>query len=208
MSEIFGRNLKFLRERKGLEQIELAQLLGRKSPSTISEWEKGKYTPKAGTLSDIAKIFNVSLQDLMQKDLTEPSNLIELSPRTVRIPILGRISCGDPIDAVENIEGYMWKRPEDVRGGKHYGLIAEGMSMYPTIPHGAKITIKEQPEAENGQIVAALVNGDTQVTLKRFRRQGNTILLTPDNPEYETIIVDKDHPAHIIGIVKSYEVEF
>lgn len=140
--------------------------------------------------------------------IKEATNVYELNPRTVRIPILGKISCGDPIDAIENIEGYMWKRPEDVRGGDYYGLIADGMSMHPTIPDGAEVTIKAQPEAENGQIVAALVNGDQQVTLKRFRRSGNTVLLAPDNPEYETIVIDEENPAKIIGVVTGFEMKF
>lgn len=66
----FPSNLKYLRTRRGLEQSELASLLGRKSPSSISEWEAGRYTPKVGTLSDIARIFNVDISDLMNKDLT------------------------------------------------------------------------------------------------------------------------------------------
>lgn len=54
---MFSKNLKFLREKKNMEQLELAEMLGRKSSSSISEWEKGKYTPRIGTLNDIAKIF-------------------------------------------------------------------------------------------------------------------------------------------------------
>jgi len=71
MNNYFPSNLRFLREKRGMEQLELAQLLGRKSASSISEWERGTYTPKAGVLSDIARIFNVSLSDLMNKDLTD-----------------------------------------------------------------------------------------------------------------------------------------
>lgn len=67
---MFAKNLKFLREKNGLEQIELANRLGRKSSSSVSEWEKGKYTPKMGTISDIAKIFDISISDLMDKDLS------------------------------------------------------------------------------------------------------------------------------------------
>ncbi|MGG6831671.1 UNVERIFIED_CONTAM: helix-turn-helix transcriptional regulator [Streptococcus canis] len=66
----FASNLKYLRLKKNMEQLELANLLGRKSSSSISEWEKGKYTPKSGLLSDIAAIFDVSLTDLMEEDLT------------------------------------------------------------------------------------------------------------------------------------------
>lgn len=66
----FATNLKYLRQKYNMEQLELAQRLGRKSSSSISEWEKGRYTPKAGTLNDIATIFNIPLSKLMNEDLT------------------------------------------------------------------------------------------------------------------------------------------
>ena len=69
----FASNLRFLRQKNGLEQIDLATRLGRKSSSSISEWEKGKYTPKAGVLNDIANIFGVSVSKLMSTDLSNPS---------------------------------------------------------------------------------------------------------------------------------------
>ena len=73
----FASNLRFLRQKNGLEQIDLATRLGRKSSSSISEWEIGKYTPKAGVLNDIAKIFGVSLSKLMSTDLSNPSAQVE-----------------------------------------------------------------------------------------------------------------------------------
>src|SRR5690625_1361318 len=69
--KMFDKNLKFLREKFSMEQIELAHKLGRKSSSSISEWEKGKYTPNFKTLSEIADIFNVDLDDLMNQDLSK-----------------------------------------------------------------------------------------------------------------------------------------
>lgn len=69
-NNFFASNLKFLRQKQGMEQLELAHMLGRKSSSSISEWEKGRYTPKSGILSDIANIFNVTLPDLMEIDLS------------------------------------------------------------------------------------------------------------------------------------------
>ena len=68
---MFSKNLKYLRNKFNMDQQELADKLGRKSTSTISEWEKGKYTPKAGTLSDIAHIFNVKIDDLMSSNLQD-----------------------------------------------------------------------------------------------------------------------------------------
>lgn len=69
----FAVNLKYLRQKNNMEQLELANLLGRKSSSSVSEWEKGKYTPKAGVLNDIAKIFSIPLSKLMNENLSEQS---------------------------------------------------------------------------------------------------------------------------------------
>ena len=68
---MFANNLRYLREKHGMDQIDLAMKLGRKSSSSVSEWEKGKYTPKIGVLNDIAEIFGVSITDLMNKDLSD-----------------------------------------------------------------------------------------------------------------------------------------
>ncbi|WP_204176816.1 MULTISPECIES: helix-turn-helix transcriptional regulator [unclassified Staphylococcus] len=70
---MFSQNLKYLRNKHDMEQIDLAHKLGKKSASSISEWEKGKYTPKMKTLKDISDIFNVSINDLMSIDLSEQS---------------------------------------------------------------------------------------------------------------------------------------
>ncbi|WP_449461394.1 helix-turn-helix transcriptional regulator, partial [Streptococcus suis] len=83
----FASNLRYLRQKKNMEQLELAELLKRKSSSSISEWEKGKYKPKAGILSDIASIFNVTLTDLMEKDLTSQTAAnphVEVIPSTLQ----------------------------------------------------------------------------------------------------------------------------
>lgn len=207
MSEWFGRNLKYLREKKDIDQLELAGLLGRKSASSISEWEKGTYTPKSGVLSDIARIFNVNLQDLMNSDLsnTKPSNLIEVSQRTVRIPVLGKIACGDPILAEQNYEDYRTVLAEGLPSGNLIYLEAKGDSMQPTIPNGAMVVIREQPEVENGEIAAVLVNGNEEATLKRVKKQGNNIILIPDNSAYDPIFADSDNPIKIIGKAIKFE---
>ncbi|MHA6258319.1 helix-turn-helix domain-containing protein [Sporosarcina sp. CAU 1771] len=201
MSNNFGKNLKYLRTKKHLEQLELAQLLGRKSASTISEWEKGTYTPKSGTLSDIAKIFNVSLTDLMERDLQKPTNIIEVSQRTVRIPVLGTISCGDPILAEANYEDYRIELADRLPSGNLFYLEAKGDSMYPEIPDGSMVLLREQNEVENGEIAAVMVNGNTEATLKRIKKQDGMMILLPVNPEYEAIFVTPNNPVQIIGKV-------
>ncbi|WP_251947569.1 XRE family transcriptional regulator [Levilactobacillus brevis] len=82
---MFSDNLKYLREKNSMDQIELATKLGRKSTSSISEWEKGKYQPKAGVLSDIAHIFHVNLDDLMNKDLRNENETSSSNPDVLSI---------------------------------------------------------------------------------------------------------------------------
>lgn len=197
MKSYFHSNLKYLRTKKNMEQLELAQLLGRKSASSVSEWEKGMYTPKSGVLSDIAKIFSVSLSDLMDKDLANES--FNPSPTFVKIPVIGKIACGDPVDCEENIEDYIYELAEGLPAGKLYSLIADGNSMSPTIASGSKVVIKKQETVDDGQIAAVRFRETNEITLKRVRRQGNVMLLIPDNRDYETIIVTHDNPADIVG---------
>ena len=66
---MFAKNLKYLRQLHNIDQLQLAEALGRKSASSISEWGSGKYTPKIGVLSMISSYFNVDLDDMMTKDL-------------------------------------------------------------------------------------------------------------------------------------------
>ncbi|HLS61506.1 MAG TPA: XRE family transcriptional regulator [Virgibacillus sp.] len=199
MGSIFSRNIKYLREEKDLGQLELAHLLGRKSGSSVSEWEKGTYTPKSGTLSDLSRIFNVNLHDLMNEDLTKPNNVKMVSPQSIQIPVLGVIACGDPIIAEENISGYRSESPDTLPAGDLFYLETKGDSMEPTIPNGSHVLIREQSEVEYGEIAAVLVNGGTEATLKRVTRQGDTVLLMPINSSYEPIVITEDNPARIIG---------
>ncbi|AYC29676.1 LexA family protein [Paenisporosarcina cavernae] len=197
MSNFFADNLKYLRLRRGMEQIELANLLGRKSSSSVSEWEKGTYTPKSGTISDIAKIFGVTLSDLMEKDLRV--NFKEIKPRLIKIPKVGRIPCGEPIDSEENIEGYRYELAEGLPAGDLFALEAIGDSMMPTISNGSHVIIKKQTTVDDGQVAAVRFRESGEVTLKRVKRQGNIMLLIPDNKDYDTIVVTHDNPADIVG---------
>ena len=87
---MFSENLKYLRQKHNMEQIDLAHKLGRKSASSISEWEKGKYTPKMKTLSEISTLFNVNIDDLMTKDLSK-SNEKPYQPTTIAAHLDGEV---------------------------------------------------------------------------------------------------------------------
>ena len=196
---MFSKNLKYLREKHGMEQIELANLLGRKSSSSISEWESGKYSPKIGVLSQIASIFHVELDDLMNKDLSfKPTNLIPIK-QTKLIPVIGTIACGSPIFAEQNVIDTVAFPVELLPGGEVFFLKANGDSMEPDIKNGSYVMIRKQEDVENGEIAAVLLNGDEDSTLKRVRKMGDTILLEAINDAYEPYLVNEENPARIIG---------
>lgn len=197
---MFNKNLKYLREKSGMEQIDLAYQLGRKSSSSISEWEKGKYTPKVGVLAEIAAIFNVDMDDLMNYDLSlKPTNVIEIK-ETKSVPLLGNISCGEPILAEQNITDYISFPAELLpKGGKFYFLAASGDSMEPNIKDGSLVLIRKQSNVEDGEIAAIIFDDATEATLKRVNRQGKMMMLIADNASYPPIIVDEFTPIRIVG---------
>ena len=109
-----------------------------------------------------------------------------------RVPVLGRVSCGIPKFAEENIEEYV-KLPVSLFGrGDFFLLRAYGDSMINAgIEDGDLVLVKQQPTADYNQIVVALV--DDEATLKRFRPQGDgTIHLHPENERFEDIVVNAD----------------
>lgn len=193
--EILGENLQRLLDSKGIDQTILAEHL-EVSNAAVSYWISGEKYPRIDKIQKIADFFNVPKSYLTEE---RPTNLYEVKPNFIKIPIVGTVACGDPIIAEQNIEGYTYELADNLPTGNIFALIAKGDSMEPTIQNGCKVFIREQPDCESGEIAAVLLNGDSEATLKRIRKQGETIILLPENPKYEPIIVDESNPARIIG---------
>lgn len=194
LSKYVGSQIRRLREQRGWDQEKLAGKLNT-SRVSISRYESGLRKANQDTLFDLADIFNVSINEFFPR----PENIKPISPNIKKVPILGQIACGDPITAEENIEEYRETVADMLPSGNLFYLKAKGESMSPTIPDGAYVLIREQPTVEDGEIAAVLVNGDTEATLKRVRRQHNVSMLLPDNSDFEPIILSEDYPGRIIG---------
>ena len=122
------------------------------------------------------------------------------SHRADRIPVVGVVTAGVPILAVENIEGYI---PWDGESGC-FVLRVRGDSMIGAgILDGDKVVVRPQPDAENGQIVVALL--DDSATVKRLKKTGRDVWLMPENPSYEPI---PGNEAKILGRVKALIREY
>lgn len=199
-----SENIEALRKLKDFTLIKLSEESGI-SKSTLSDYKNCKTLISPGNVEKLAEVFNVP------KSAIDPSfkskgisNLIPVQPNFVKIPILGVIACGDPITAIENHDGYRYETEEILPKGNLFYLKTKGDSMEPTIPNNSYVLIREQPEVEYGEIAAVLVNGDTEITLKRVKKQGNSIFLMPDNPKHDPILVDENNPARIIGKAVRY----
>lgn len=186
-----------MRKKKGLTQEELAKILNL-TPTAVSAWERDANRPMMDKLSIMAKLFDVPISTFYEH-MEKPTNIIEVSQETVRIPVLGPIACGDPILAKENVEEYRTELAEGLPSGDLFFLIAKGDSMSPTIPDGSFVMFREQHDVENGEIAAVLLNGNEEATLKRIKKQNDVIMLVPDNNAHEIIVISKDNPAQIIG---------
>lgn len=196
IEDVIAQNIKKLLNEYKLNQNELAKIAG-VSESTVGKWVLRKSTPRMGAVQKIVDHFNIPKSYILEE---LPSNLIPATPFTVRIPILGSISCGDPLLAEENIKGYRNESPDQLPKGELFYLEANGNSMEPVIPNGSLVLIREQPEVENGQIAAVLVNGDEDATLKRVRHQNGNMILYPENNDYDPIFVAEGNPVRIIGL--------
>lgn len=202
--EIISKNINKLIDEKGVTQVDIHNHT--KIPrSTLTGYVKGTSTPNPGNIQKLADYFGVMKSDIDPRFNSKPKNLSVIKD-FVNIPIIGEIACGDPIIADENIEGYREELSDFLPTGNLFYLKTKGSSMVPTIPQNSYVLIREQPEVEDGEIAAVLVNGDSEATLKRVKRQGNMVMLIPDNSDYAPYIVTEDNPARILG--KAVKVSF
>ncbi|NBU28044.1 MAG: transcriptional repressor LexA [Caulobacteraceae bacterium] len=134
---------------------------------------------------------------------------ISIAANDVReLSILGRIAAGVPIEAIQH-ERERLPVPEAMLGaGEHYVLEVEGDSMIEAgILSGDYVVIRRTDQASSGEIVVALVEGET-ATLKRLRRKGASIALEAANPKYQTQIYGPDQvevQGKLVGLIRRYQ---
>ncbi len=125
----------------------------------------------------------------------------------IQLPLYGRIAAGLPIEALRDTSSFIEVPMALLGPGEHYGLQVAGDSMIEAgILEDDTVIIQKGDTAENGQIVVALVD-DTEVTLKRLRRRGNSIALEPCNVRHETRIFPADRvkvQGRIVALIRKY----
>lgn len=199
-----SKNIKYLRLKNGWTQDQLAEKLNYKSYTTVAKWESGVSEPPLSKTHELASLFNVNIDKLVHSDLREPElTFVDLS-NYIKIPVVGKIPAGVPIEAIEDIIETI-DIPEDwTKGDKEYiGLRVSGDSMYPVLLDGDTVVIQVQPSAETGDICACYVNG-YDATLKRIALTPTSITLKPENPNYPPKTYT--HPGEVTIAGKVVEV--
>ena len=146
-----------------------------------------------------AHLNHLEAQGLIRRDPTKPRALEVVDgtqPRGRSVPLVGRVTAGQPILAIENIDEYL-TLPQSVLGqGKMFCLRVEGESMIDAgIMDGDLVVLRQQDTAENGEIVVAM-NDEDEATLKRIYYEADRVRLQPENPTMAPIYVKR---ATVLG---------
>jgi repressor LexA len=162
-------------------------------PPTVREI--GEAVGLTSSSSVHAQLANLERRGLLRRDRTKP-RAMELQeagaprPRAVSVPLVGQIAAGSPVLAAENIEEYLALPADYADHDHHFALRVQGASMTGAgILDGDVVVIRRQDNAEESDIVAALVEGpaEDEATVKRFHRENGQVLLLPENPSYSPI---------------------
>ena len=170
----FGEKLKNCRKNLSLSQKELGQKIG-VAESTVSLYESNKRFPDADTLKKIATLLSVSIDYLLGNSPLNESESKSTS-RGVRIPILGSVASGPPMD-IEEIMDYEEIPKSLAATGEFFALKVKGSSMEPTLRDGDVVVVKKQSSVASGDIAVVLVNGH-EATIKEVEVKENPAGIT------------------------------
>ena len=204
-SEICAKRLKECREQYNYTLEEIGNKIG-VHKSTILRWEKGETGKiKQPVIQALADLYQVNIHWLMGESSTKTISY-QTSKKGVKIPVLGSVAAGIPIDAIQDIVDYEEIDQELAKKGDFFGLQVKGQSMFPYIIDTDVIIVRKQEDCESGQIAVVLVNGD-EATVKKVIKNEDSITLIPYNTAagFLPVTFTKEEietkPVKIIGIV-------
>ena len=202
--QILAKNIRHYMEQNNKTRNEMCEALGVKY-TTFTDWVNAKTYPRIDRIEQLAAYFGIEKSDLLEERL--PAGAIPYQKRpTQPIPIVGVVSCGIPLLAEDNIEGYYETSLQDITTGETYfWLRAKGDSMINVgIHEDDLLLIRQQNDVDSGDIAVVSINGD-DATLKRIIKKENALILQPENPAYEPI---DGSEAELIGLVKAVVREY
>ena len=203
-----GLTMQEFAEKSGLSKGYISMLENNKNPRNGQP-----ITPSIETYDSIARAMDVSIDELLAKSKGESVSVNKKSHlHGVRIPVLGRVIAGIPIEAIEDIIDYE-EIPEDMaKTGKFFALQVKGDSMLPTLHDGDVVIVRQQPRVESGEIAIVMVNG-SDATVKEVKESSSGITLVGHNvavytPHFYSCEDIEKLPVRIIGKVVELRRKF
>lgn len=189
-----GTSIKKCRINKNMSTNKLAKAAN-VSTSSLSDWENGKTQPSTDAFFRICDALGMTPSQVMNFKYKDK----------VKIPVLGTIPAGIPIEAIEDILDYEEISEDMASHGEHFALKVKGDSMLPTIKDSDIVIIRKQEDAESGKICVVMING-FDATLKEIKKDPLGMWVLPHNPNTEfkpTFFSNEDiekTPVKIIGV--------
>lgn len=175
---------------------------------------KGEMSPKITTVKVIADIYNVNPLwligyeiPIVTRDIQIESNVFPSAESVVKVPVVGKISAGMPLLAVENIISHAYAPSSQIKQSYiYFYLTIQSDSMNLKFHEGDIILVQKQSDLENDEIGVVLINGEA--TIKKYKNENDLIILQPmsTNPEHQVQIYNpKEKDIEIIGKVIFYQ---
>lgn len=197
--DIMAKNIQYYMDLNHKSRNEVCEALNIKY-TTFTDWIKGNTYPRIDKIELMANYFGIQKSDLVEEHLRNINNSI----KGVRINVLGRVAAGIPIEAIENIIDTEEISEQLASTGEFFGLQIHGDSMEPRMYENDVVIVRKQDDAESGDIVIAMVNGN-DATCKRLMKYAGSIALLSLNPKYEPMTFSEkdieEKPVRIIGKV-------
>lgn len=192
--DIFSSNLRFCMNQKHVTMADIANDLDIKY-STLRDWVNGISFPRPSKLRLLADYFNISISELTEQRAKN------------KIPVLGRIPAGIPIEAIEDIIDYEDIPLKWLNGNKtFFALKISGDSMYPQYLDGDTVIFEMANDCENGQHCAVMVNGDDATFKKVLKNEAGITLMPLNTEKYEPIFYSnkqiKELPITVIAVAR------
>lgn len=206
MSRFFNNNLNFIRKKKNITQQELADKTNIER-STISRIENGEIDTSIDNAIKIANALEIPLEEIIAKDLRfDNISPVIIDKDVIKIPVLGVIPAGMPIEAIEDVLDYEEIPKDWCKGGKEFfGLLIKGDSMFPKYIDNDVVIFEKTNDFNNGNECAVMVNGD-DCTFKKVLKHDQGLTLQPLNSAYEIKLYSNEDieklPIRIIGVAK------
>jgi len=178
--KVFSKNLRKYMDLYQKSRSDICKDLGF-AYTTFTSWETGVNYPRIDKIEIMADYFHIEKSDLIEDKTDKPSS----PAKGIRIPVLGRVAAGIPIEAITDIEDWEEIPQSMAKTGEYFALKIAGKSMEPRMMDGDVVIVRRQSDVDSGDIAVVLVNGN-DATVKQISKSDAGLTLIGWNPSVYT----------------------